>query len=268
MRIKANGISMNYEVTGNGRWLTLIHGAGDNLEAWWNQVSVFSQHHRVLTYDVRGYGQTETPPGEYTTDILVQDLYELLKALGINGTYVLGYSMGGRVAVELTLSHPELVKALIISNSGMAPHPAQPKGDARMMKLRQERMKTFEKHGLESTMDESTAMVFSPGWSEQNLEVFEHYKRIRLKNDPEAYLVAMRAMVWRMPHPDVSGIRCPTLIIAGEKDSLMGAESGRATQELIAGSHLKIMATGHASAIENPQEFNSIVLAFLAGLPN
>ena len=165
MRIKASGISMNYEVTGNGRWLTLIHGAGDNLEAWWNQVPVFSQHYRVLIYDVRGYGQTETPPGEYTTDILTQDLYELLKALGVNGTYVLGYSMGGRVAVGLTLSHPELVKALIIANSGVAPIQRSQEEMQEMMKLRQERMKTVEKHGLEPIMDESTAMVFSPGWN-------------------------------------------------------------------------------------------------------
>jgi len=59
-----------------------------------------------------------------------------------------------------------------------------------------------------------------------------------------------------------------TLIIAGEKDGLMGVESGRASQKLIAGSHLKVMDTGHASALENPLEFNSIVLASLAGLPN
>jgi len=266
MRIKANGISMNYEVTGKGRWLTLIHGAADNLEAWWNQVPVFSQHYRVLTYDVRGYGQTETPPGEYTINILVQDLYELLKALGINGTYVLGYSRGGMVAAELTLSHPELVKALIIANSEVVPIHRSQEDRQEMKKLRQERMNNVEKHGLEGIMEESTAKVFSPGWLEQNPEVFEHYKRIRLKNDPEAYLVAIRAMAWGMPHSDVSGIRCPTLIIAGEKDGLMGAESGRACQELIAGSHLKIIDTGHASAIENPLEFNSIVLAFLAGL--
>ncbi|MFC1977237.1 alpha/beta fold hydrolase [Chloroflexota bacterium] len=259
---------MNYEVTGNGRWLTLIHGAGDNLEAWWNQVPVFSGHYRVLIYDVRGYGQTEPPSGEYSSDILTQDLYELLKTLGVSETYVLGYSMGGRVAVGLTLSHPELVKALIIANSGVAPAQRSQEEMQEMTKLRQERVKTVEKHGLEPIMDESTAMVFSPGWPEQNPAVFEHYKRIRLRNDPEAYLVAARAMVRGMPPADVSGIGCPTLIIAGEKDSLMGAESGRASQELIPGSHLKIMATGHASAIENPQEFNSIVLAFLAGLPN
>ena len=64
MRIDANGISMNYEVEGSGKWLVLVHGMGDNLGAWYNQVPVFSQRYRVLTYDVRGHGQTEAPEGE------------------------------------------------------------------------------------------------------------------------------------------------------------------------------------------------------------
>jgi len=68
------------------------------------------------------------------------------------------------------------------------------------------------------------------------------------------------------PPPDVSAIRCPTLIIGGESDGLMGAESARAGQKLIPGSQLKVMPTGHASAIEMPEEFNSTVLEFLANL--
>ena len=264
MKIKANGISMNYEITGQGQWLTLIHGAGDNLEAWWLQVPIFSRHYRVLTYDVRGYGQTQTPPEGYSNDTLVRDLYELLKALNIRETCVLGYSMGGRVALGLALSHPEMLKALILANSPVAPVSRSQEEMQSMMKLRQQRLELVEKHGLEPIMGESTAMVFSPGWPEKNPAVIEQYTKIRLKNDPKAYLVAMRAMAWGAPQPDVSVIKCPTLIIAGEKDGLMGAESAREGQKLIRGSQLKIMATGHAAYIEKPEEFNATVLEFLA----
>jgi 3-oxoadipate enol-lactonase len=266
MKIQANGISMNYEVAGDGKWLTLVHGAGDNLEAWWNQVPVFSLSYKVLVYDVRGYGQTETPSGEYSTDILVEDLYELLKVLGINETYLLGYSMGGRIVVGLTLAHPEMVKALIIANSGFAPIQRSEEEMKEMTKLREQRMKIVEEQGLEPIMDESTAMVFSADWPEKNPEVVEQYKRIRLKNDPKSYLVAMRAMVWGAQPPDVSSIKCPALIIGGESDGLMGAEGAKATHELIPGSQLVVMPTGHASAIERPEEFNSAVLNFLASL--
>jgi len=263
MRIEANGISMNYEIAGSGKWLTLVHGAGDNLEAWWNQLPVFSRHYRVLTYDVRGYGQTETPPAEYTIDTLVQDLYELLKALGVDETHLLGYSMGGRIVIGLTLAHPEMVTALIIANSGLAPVERSEEEMKEMMKLREQRMKVVEERGLEAVIEESTAMVFSPGWPEENPEVVERYTSIRLKNDPKAYLTAMRAMVWGAQPPDVSSIRCPTLIIAGEQDGLMGAASAEASQKMLPGSWLKVMATGHASAIEKPEEFNAAVLEFL-----
>ena len=266
MKIEANGISMNYEITGNGKWLTLIHGSGDNLGAWWNQIPAFSQHYRVLTYDVRGYGQTETPLGEYSTDILVQDLYELLKALGIEKTYVLGYSMGGRTALGLTLSHPEMVKALIMANSGLASRQRSQEEMKEMAKLRQQQLEAIEKHGLEAGINERTAGMFSPGWPEKNQEVFEHYKKIRLNNDPKAYLIAMRTMTLGGPPPDVSGLKCPILFIGGESDGLMGRESATASQKLVPGSQLKLMPTGHASAIESPNEFNSTVLEFLAGV--
>jgi pimeloyl-ACP methyl ester carboxylesterase len=267
MRIKANGISMNYEVTGSGKWLTLVHGAGDNLGAWWNQVPVFSRSYRVLTYDVRGYGQTETPPENYSTDILIEDLHGLLKALGINETYLMGYSMGGRVAIGLTLKYPKMIKALIVANSPLGSMPQRSEEQLQeMAKMREQRMKIVEEQGLAPIMDESMAMVFSAGWPEKNREVFEQYKNIRLTNNPKSYVVAMRSMTMGGPAPDVSSIHCPTLIIGGESDGLMGADSARAGQALIPGSKLKVMPTGHASYIEQPEEFNTAVLGFLAGL--
>jgi pimeloyl-ACP methyl ester carboxylesterase len=69
MKIQANDISMNYELSGSGKYFTLIHGAGDNLNAWYNQVPVFSKYYRVLTYDVRGHGQTELPDAELSVDV-------------------------------------------------------------------------------------------------------------------------------------------------------------------------------------------------------
>ena len=266
MKIKANNISMNYEVSGDGKWLTLIHGAGDNLEAWWNQVPTLSRSYRVLTYDVRGHGQTETPPAEYNIGLLVQDLYELLKALNVPETYILGYSMGGRIALGLALAHPEMVKALILANSGVAPIQRSEEEMKQMMEMRQRQMEIVEKQGLGPAMDEMTTRALSPGFAEKKPEVFAHYKEIRLKNDPRAYLTLMKAMPWAAPPPDVSALKLPTLIIAGEHDLLTGPEAAKASQRLIAGSKLVVMPTGHAAAIEQPDEFNKAVLDFLAGL--
>ena len=266
MKTKANNISINYEVAGEGKWLTLIHGAGDNLEAWWNQVPTLAESYRVLSYDVRGHGQTETPPVEYTIGLLVQDFYELLKVLKVTETYVLGYSMGGRIALGLALEHAEMVKALILANSGVAPIQRSEEEMKQMMEMRQRQTEIIEKQGLGPVMDEMTTRALSPGFAEKNPEVFSRYKEIRLKNDPDAYLTLMKAMPWAATPPDVSSLKLPTLIIAGEHDLFSGPEAAEASQRLIAGSRLTVMPTGHAAAIEQPDEFNKTVLDFLAGL--
>lgn len=265
MKIKANGISINYEITGSGKFLTLIHGAGDNLEMWWNQLPAFSRKYRLLTYDVRGYGQTETPSEGYSIGTLVEDLFQLLKALGINETFFLGYSMGGRIAAGFTLAHPAMVKALILSNSPLVPLQRSPEQMREMTKLREQRMKASQERG-QSAIEDFTTMVFSPGWPEKHPDIIEQYKKIRLKNDPESSQIAMRGMVMGEPPSDVRGIKCPTLIIGGEHDNLMGVDIIRAGQVLVAGSQLKIMPTGHAAAIEMPGEFNRTVLEFLASV--
>lgn len=267
MKTRANNIVMRYQVAGDGRWLTLIHGAGDNLEAWWNQIPAFSRHFRTLSYDLRAHGQTETPPAEYTTDLLVQDLRELLRVLRVPQTFVLGYSMGGRVALGLALAHPEMVPALILANSGVAPVQRGEAEVQQMAETRRKRIEQVEKDGLEAIMDETTAMVFSPGFAQKHPDVFQQYKEIRLKNDASGYLTVSRAMLWGMPAPDVSRLHCPTLIIGGDYDMGAGPEAARASQRLIAGARLVVLPTGHAAMVEQPQQFNAAVLDFLGGLP-
>ena len=99
--------------------LVLIHGAGDNLDMWYHQVPVFSRSYRVISYDVRGSGNTEIPGGEYSISLFAQDAYQLMGDIGMKQAYFLGYLTGGRIALELTLNHPELVQALVLANSSV-----------------------------------------------------------------------------------------------------------------------------------------------------
>ena len=265
MKIEANGIAMNYELSGNGRCFTLIHGAGDNLNEWYNQVPVFSRRYRVLTYDVRGHGQTELPEGELTTELWIEDLYALLKALDISETILLGFSMGGAIALGFTIAHPGVVEALILSNSGGVGRPSRSDEEMREMEARrQAQLDAIKKEGMEAVVKDRISRTFSPGFAEKNPETVERYKAILLQNDPEGYLRVMQRMgrVAAAP-PDLSKISCPTLIIAGEHDPL-GGPAGKATQEAIAGSKLKIFPTGHYTPLEQPQEYNETVLSFLA----
>ena len=261
MKIEANGIMMNYELVGEGPYLVLIHGAGDNLKMWYNQVPAFSRHYQVLTYDVRGFGQTQSPAGEYSMALFAEDLYQLLQALKIDETFLLGYSMGGRIALELTIRHPETAKALILANSGVGgPRPPQAVERFRTM------LELLQQGDVATIAEEMTIAAFSPGFKSKSPEAFERYKAVKLAVDPQSFAQAMMALAADIRPPDVGRIRCPALIICGENDSYMTPDVARSLQQAVPGSELRVMPTGHASAIEAPESFNDAVLEFLSRL--
>ncbi|MFC2033917.1 alpha/beta fold hydrolase [Chloroflexota bacterium] len=262
MKIEANGISINYELTGNGQYLTLIHGAGDNLNAWYNQVPVFSQHYKVLTYDVQGHGQTQLSDKELTTDLWVEDLYALLKSLNINKTFLLGYSMGGGIASAFTIAHPEMINALILSNGGGIPPQRTEEEMREMAARRQLRIESIKKGGMKAVL-EGVNDWFAPGFPEKNPELMKHYKKIIAQNKAEGYLRVMQRMGTPTTPPDFSKINCPTLIIAGEYDSF-GGPTAKDTQEAITGAQLRMFPTGHPTFLEQPEEYNETILKFLA----
>jgi 2-succinyl-6-hydroxy-2,4-cyclohexadiene-1-carboxylate synthase len=261
MKVKANGISINYEIKGKGENLVLIHGMGDNLGMWYNQVPVFSRQYRVITYDVRGFGKTESPAGDITIAAHCRDLFELLNATGIRKTFLLGFSMGGRIAIELACTHPEMVKGLIMANSTVAMGPPSEEAMAR----RRQMAEIFQQKDVKKAMEMMAAGAFSPGFKEKHPKEFEKYVKVKMKNyTPGRTMPA--SMAGGAP-PDVSRIQCPVMFIVGENDGFSGIEQGQKSVEMIPGSQMVTFPTGHAAAIEMPAEFNAAVLKFLAAAP-
>jgi len=267
MKIEANKISINYELNGHGRCFTLVHGAGSNLNMWYKQVPVFSEHYQVLTYDVRGHGQTAMPEGELTTELWVEDLYGLLTSLNISETILLGFSMGGAIAIGFTLNHPEMVKSLILSNSGGAAVQRSEEEMHQMAATRQVQIETIKKEGMAASVRKRIDSIFPHGFTERDPETTERYISIVGQNDPEKYLRVMQRGSSSALPPDLSKITCPTLIITGEYDP-SGEPAGKATHEAIRGSQIKSFPTGHYSALEQPNEYNDTVLKFLSEIEN
>jgi 3-oxoadipate enol-lactonase len=258
MKAKINGISVNYQITGKGNNLVLIHGAGDNLEMWYNQIQVFATSYRVISYDVRGSGGTESPEGKYSLSLLVQDAYEFLKTLGVGEAYFLGYSMGGRIATQLALDYPELVKALILASSSPNLTPLPPEA----LKRHRSMLDILDKGDIEAFARAMTAEAFSPGFESSHNAEFKKYMQVKLKNKPEGIA---RIMKLGRPDsvPDLNRIKCPVLLIAGENDLMMGPEQGNKALSMIQNSKLVVLPTGHATPIETPDKFNAAVLEFL-----
>ena len=267
MKIEANGISMNYEIAGDGDWLVLIHGAGDNLQTWFNQVPAFSKKHKVLAYDTRGHGLTGATEGEYTTGIWADDLHALLNALGVKHASVLGYSLGGMIAATLAAEHPEVVNALVLAGVAGA---AVGLGDRQTWENRRKtQMELLEKEGMagifKERTDAATSTIFSPGFVEKNPDVIDKCREAFLPTKAEGYRKVLESMGRRGRPVDFSKIACPVLIIVGAYDLWSGPEAGRVLQQRIPGSELLILPTGHACQVEQPEEFNEKVLSFLHG---
>ncbi len=262
MKVKANGILMNYEIQGKGTDLVLIHGMGDNLSMWYHQVPVFSKHYRVVIYDTRGAGETEIPEGEYSLSVLTEDAYQLMKAIGVKDACFLGYSMGGRIALELAIKQPEMVKAVILSSSPIFLNPPPTQNIQRRPPMPMPDL--LSKDGLEAFAEMHATSAFSPGYKSKNPAEFERYMKVKLLNKPENLSRLMRSLGGIGSPPDLSRVKCPVLIIAGEFDSLISLESVKQLQKALSDSKLVILPTGHAAAVEQPERFNSIVLDFLS----
>ena len=119
-KVRVNNIELYYEVHGRGFPVVFLHGFAGTVNMWRPQVPVLSAGYRFIIYDARGHGQSESPPSldNYSADIVVEDLFQLLGTIGIQKAVVGGLSMGGYESLRFYLRHPQVVTALILMDTG------------------------------------------------------------------------------------------------------------------------------------------------------
>ena len=113
-KVKVNGIDIYYEEHGSGEPVVMIGGLGADTTLWSKQVPAFSERFRVVVFDNRGSGQSDKPDEPYSIPMFAADTVGLMQALGIERAHVVGASLGGLVAQELVLTHPEMVDRLVL----------------------------------------------------------------------------------------------------------------------------------------------------------
>ncbi|MFC1847258.1 alpha/beta fold hydrolase [Chloroflexota bacterium] len=262
-KVKINDVDIYYESHGSGFPLILTYGLGGNTGEWKPQVPELSKAHRLILWDPRGHGQSESPPQQeqYGMDISAEDLHELMNHLDIPEAYVGGLSMGGGISTRFTLAYPERVVALLIIDSNSASGiPASPEGRAE----REKRIQLAETQGMEAVAE--YAIVSNPSIAgragkgpEEVKAIREMYKAL----NPRGYASTVRAMLTSDSITDrLSQIKVPTLVLAGEEDPAL--PSARLTHEKISSSKLVIIPqAGHLSNLDQPELFNLEVLKFL-----
>ncbi|MBU2546767.1 MAG: alpha/beta hydrolase [Proteobacteria bacterium] len=270
MHIDIGEISFHYQLAGQGPGLVLIHGFSDNLGMWYEQIPEFSKRCQVLAYDFRGHGRTRSPEGRISMDMHADDLAALLEALGMERPVVAGYSMGGRIALEFALKHPRAVAGLVMANMGVAGRNYQMSGQQAELTGRHIKMvlRLCETGDVAAIAEELVSKSLSREFQVDRPDVSRRYRDLKMENDPKHYTAVMEAMLETMASPpDLSRVACPVLLIAGEYDPFMNPEILDEMERKMA-AELKILPSGHASAIEAPEAFNRAVLDFVERVQN
>ncbi len=260
-----NGTRLYYEVAGTGHPLLLIHGGLVDRRLWDDQFNVFAQHCQVIRFDVRSFGDSAPITAETPPYSLEEDLYSLLKFLGIEKTYVLGLSMGGAIAINFTLMYPEMVDALIpvaMGLSGFEPAEEDKASEAEV----DEAMRS----GNVARAVELTLRFWTDGpmrTPEQvNPAVREKVRAMTTRNfeRPEDENATQPRALEPPAISRLSEIHVPTLIIVGDQDVRDILKIADILEKEIPGAKkVVIPGTAHHLNMEKPDEFNRIVLDFL-----
>jgi pimeloyl-ACP methyl ester carboxylesterase len=112
---RLNGINISYQVEGQGEHLVMIMGFTAGRSGWMPQIRFFKKYYRVITFDNRGAGKSDKPPGPYSTRMMADDTVKLMDILGIEKAHILGVSMGGMIAQELAINYPQRVMKLVLA---------------------------------------------------------------------------------------------------------------------------------------------------------
>ena len=252
-RARLNGIEIDYEASGRGPAVLLSHGYSATRRMWDAQHQALGGRYRVVSWSMRGHGETESPadPARYSAALTVGDMRALLGQLGVEHAVIGGLSLGGYVSLAFYLEHPEMVRALVICDSG----PGYRSPDAREAwnARARERAAALETRGLDAL-----------GRSREVREA------VALHRSAQGLAHAARGMLAQEGSRVIDGltsVRVPTLIIVGDQDQPFLAPCEYMAKK-IPGARLEVIrGAGHSSNLDQPEAFNRVLLDFLDGLP-
>ena len=271
---RLNGIDINYEVHGDWTPLVLTHGYSASLEMWRDQVAAFSAKYRLVIYDSRGHGKTTAPTGMEQYGLArdyVADKLALMDHLGIDQAYVGGLSMGGMIAQEFALQHPDRVKALLLFDTGpgMGAMAQDAERITQFTKMREMMQTLARTKGMSAIIDamRNSPMAFRPAGGASAIpdSVRRHVENMQ-QMSVDGYLGGSKAMQdWSGSLDRLPQITAPTLVLVGEQDNLLAAS--RAIHSKIAGSRFVLLRnSGHGTNMWRPDAFAAETLDFLAAV--
>jgi len=264
VKIKANGIAVEYAVEGNvgdglkdkRPWLVLSHSLAATWRMFEPQVGHLAGRFRVLGYDTRGHGGTDAPAGAYTLDQLADDLNALLDALEVREAHFLGLSMGGMIGQTFALKYPGRLKSLVLADttSGYGPEAGA---------LWQGRIKMAHERGMDALAAPTLERWFTAPFREAQPDTVRRIGDMIRATPVAGYAGCCHAISKIDLTAKLGAIRVPTLVIVGREDMGTPVAMAEAIHRGIAGSELAVLdSAAHFSNVEQAPAFNRALDAF------
>lgn len=236
--------------------MLLLHGLGSRGEDWVFQIDALQKEFQVITLDLRGHGTSSSTTGWITMSDMATDVVSLIQHLGERSVHVVGLSLGGGVALQMGVEFPEFVESLTIVNAAATLRVPSKRLPAALVRL------VLLASGRRRRLGEWVAAGLFP--RDDQLELRKAAADRIAENLRHNYFRAIIAILRFDLREQVSLIEAPTLVVAGELDDTVPLPPKVALAQAISGARLEVIeGSGHATPLDEPDEFNHILLEFL-----
>ncbi len=243
---------------GDGEPLLLIMGIGYTSDMWYHVEPDLAARYRVIVFDNRGVGKSDTVPGPHLIPTMAADAAAVLDAADVETAHVFGLSMGGYIAQEFALQYPQRVRGLILGGASCGGENAVP-AKQEVWDVARERLNMPPEKAVRALVP----YIYDPTTPQERIEI-DMEIRLRTYPSAESYNAQLEGILQWESFGRLGQLRMPTLVIHGEHDQLVPPENGRRLADMIPGAKLEMMPNAsHMFTTDRPQETVATVLGFL-----
>jgi 3-oxoadipate enol-lactonase len=258
MKIKANGININYQIDGpeGAPWIVLSNSLATNLAMWDQQADDFKGAFRVLRYDQRGHGGTDAPAGRYTFEQLIADALALMDGLGIKKAHFGGLSMGGATALGFAQKHPDRLDKVIVCDTPCQSTPTS-------TQQWEERIVIAQQQGMEPLVEPTVGRWFPPEVMAAKPPHVDKVRQMVRATPVNGFIGCAAALANHDYASAVATVTRPVLFMAGEKDGVTPVAMRKLSAALPGSRYVELPGAGHISNMDQPEGFTWAIADFL-----
>ncbi len=242
-----------------GELLVLVHGLGGSTNTWYPQAQILKRDFRLVAYDLPGSARTPVR-NDVTIESLVADLHEVVERSRVAGrVHLAGHSLGTIICQHYAVRHPDRVASLVLA--GAFPEPPEA-----ARKALRDRAAKVRAEGMAAIADAIVTAGTSDDTKANNLVAGSFVRESIMAQPAEGYARACEALA-ALKRADLSGVRCPALLLTGDQDRTAPPETGAALADMMAGAEFRVLdGCGHWATIERAKQVNYAMTLFYARL--